>query len=57
MVTKDSMQKILEELAHQELIQCPKYVANAWSPIARELRHYKEFQNVDSLADLYEVKK
>lgn len=57
MVTKDNMQKILEELAHQELIQRPKYVANAWFPIAKQLKHYKEFRNVDSLVELYEAKK
>ena len=40
-VRKDTMLKIIEELAHQEIIQRPKYVANAWSPIVNELKRFK----------------
>jgi hypothetical protein len=56
-VRKDTMPKIIEELAHQEIIQRPKYVANAWSPIVNELKRFKEFETVDSLVSLYEAKK
>jgi len=56
-VSKDTMPKIIEELAHQEIIQRPKYVANAWSPILNELKRFKEFDTVDSLLSVYEAKK
>ena len=56
-VTKDNMPKIIDELAHQELIQRPKYIANAWSPILEKLKRFKEFENVESLVNLYEAKK
>ena len=56
-VRKDTMPKIIEELAHQEIIQRPKYVANAWSPILKELQRFNEFKTVDSLVSLYEAKK
>ena len=56
-VSKDTMPKIFEELAHQEIIQCPKYVPNAWSPIQNELKRFKEFQTVDSLLSVYGAKK
>ena len=51
------MPKIIEELAHQEIIQRPKYVANAWSPIVNELERFEEFKTVDSLVRFYEAKK
>lgn len=49
------MPKIIEELAHQEIIQRPKYVANAWSP--NKLKCFEEFKTVDSLVRFYEAKK
>ena len=56
-VRKDTMLKIIEELAHQDIIQRPKYLANAWSSIVNELKRFKEFETVDSLVSLYEAKK
>ncbi|CAB4020930.1 Hypothetical predicted protein, partial [Paramuricea clavata] len=56
-VRKDTMPKIIKELAHQEIIQRPKYVANAWSPIVNELKRFEEFKTVDSLVRFYEAKK
>ena len=56
-VAKDNMPKIIDELAHQELIQRPKYIANAWSSILEKLKRFKEFENVESLVNLYEAKK
>ena len=57
MVTKNNMPRIIEELAHQELVQRPKYVANAWSPIVKVLKRHKEFESVDSLVNLFEAKR
>lgn len=36
-VTNDTLGTIVEELAHQELIQKPRYVANSWQPIVKML--------------------
>ena len=47
---------IVEELAHQELIQKPKYVANVWHPIVKSLMSHKEFKDLQSLEDLYKAK-
>lgn len=57
MVSKENMQQTIEELAHQELIQRPKYIANAWSPIVSTLKGCAEFEDVTSLQSLYEQKK
>jgi len=56
-VTKENITKIIEELAHQELIQRPRYISNAWSPILAKLKMYREFENMDCLIQLYEMKK
>ena len=56
-IKKSSMPKIIEELAHQEIIQRPKYVANAWSPILKQLKGFKQFETVESLVSFYEAKK
>ena len=55
-VEKATMTKIMEELAHQELIQRPKYVANAWHPIVKSLTRHEEFKDLQSLVQLYEAK-
>ena len=55
--TLDSMQKIFEELAHQELVQKPKYVAVAWSPHLQSLRKHPEFSDVNTMTTLYEEKR
>ena len=51
------MPKIVLEFAHQEVIQKPKYIANAWSPIIDHLKSYAEFKNVESLKEMYSSKK
>ena len=54
--TKENFQGILEELAHQELIQKPRYVANAWSSKLQSLKRQSEFQDLNSLSDMYAEK-
>ena len=55
--TKEAIPKIILELAHQELIQKPKYIAEAWSPIIAQLKSYEEFKNTESLKDMFFLKK
>ena len=56
-VTKENMPKIIEELAHQEIIQHPKYIASAWAPIICSLKAFVEFKCIPSLKSLYELKR
>ncbi|XP_028409432.1 uncharacterized protein LOC114532040 [Dendronephthya gigantea] len=56
-VSKENMPTIIDELAHQELIQRPKYIANAWIPIVNKLKQHPEFTSIESLHALYEAKK
>ena len=55
--TNQSMPNIIFELAHQELIQKPKYIANAWSPIIGHLKNIPEFKDIKSVKEMYTEKK
>ena len=55
--TENCMQKIFEELAHQELVQKPKYIADAWGPYLQPLKDFQEFSDVDTMNTLYEEKR
>ncbi|XP_028398699.1 uncharacterized protein LOC114522251 [Dendronephthya gigantea] len=54
---ENSMQKIFEELAHQELVQKPKYIADAWGPYLQPLKDFQEFLDVNTMSTLYEEKR
>lgn len=51
--TKENINSILSELAHQELIQKPRYVAECWAPVLAELKHYPEFSSPTALEELF----
>ena len=57
--TPENVETIINELAHQELIQKPRYITNCWSPILRSLQNGSDdtFQTVDGVAQLYEDKR
>ena len=54
---KDNIQKIIMELAQQELIQKPRYVLNSWAPIVNSLRSDYHFQTLEGLKGLYDTKR
>lgn len=54
---KENVQEILSELAHQELIQRPRYIAQCWSQPLSALKHRKEFQTPQDITSLYEKKR
>lgn len=54
---KDNIRSIITELAHQELIQKPRYVLNCWAPILDVLRCDHSFQTLEGLDRLYESKR
>lgn len=55
--SKNNIHSIIRELAHQELVQKPKYIANCWYPILTHLTKMPDFQNVKSLLQFYDSKK
>lgn len=55
--SKYNIQKIIVELARQELIQKPQYVVNIWDPIVNTLRSHYYFQTLEGLKGLYDSKR
>ena len=56
MPTKENIDSILSKLAHQELIQKPRYVAECWAPVLAELKQYPEFSSPTGLDNLFSAK-
>lgn len=50
--TKDNLKKIILELAHQEIIQKPRYVADCWSQVFKDNNRY---HTIKSQADLQQL--
>ena len=48
--TKENIRLTLEELAHQELLQKPQYIANVWNQELESLKGFPEFSHFQSLA-------
>lgn len=55
--TKENIELIITQLAHQELIQKPKYISNCWKPIMSSLKSFSQFKSLDSMKEMYETKK
>ncbi|KAK3742020.1 hypothetical protein QZH41_014346 [Actinostola sp. cb2023] len=51
--TKDTMRTILLELAHQEIIQRPRYIANCWSTIIGIFKTNISFSSIEKLRELF----
>lgn len=52
-----TFESIIWELAHQEIIQKPRYIANCWAPIVSMLKAYLPFQSPDKIVNLFSEKK
>ena len=50
--TEENLKEIILELAHQEIVQKPRYVTNCWSPIFTILK--KLIKTPDDLSKLYQ---
>ena len=48
--TKRNISKIVTELAHQEIIRCPRYIAHCWAPIVAKLKDHVHFRTSDIVA-------
>lgn len=57
--TAENILSILSELAHQELIQKPKYVVHCWSPHMKtcNLTYFTPFQTLEGLKQMYDEKR
>ena len=56
-VTKENINEIIHQLAHQELIQRPKYIMHCWSPYLKILLQFDDFKSVEALENFYNQKK
>eukprot|EP00794_Sanderia_malayensis_P000832 gene832-124_t len=54
--SKDNVKKIIFELAHQEIIQKPRYISDCWSRIMNEHKHKLGIRNMDDLKLLIKQK-
>lgn len=55
--TKENILQIVSELAHQEIIQKPRYVTNCWALILKPLIAFSDFQSLVTLENLYDIKR
>lgn len=53
--TEQNIREIILKIAHQEIVQKPRFVANCWSPLFIKLR--KLIKTSDDLTKLYEERK
>lgn len=51
--SKDNIKVLLMELAHQEIIQKPRYVAQCWAPIISALKSDPHFGSIKSINELF----
>ena len=48
-----NIKRLFFELAHQEIIQKQRYIANCWAPVLEVLKGHADFTNVESLRQLF----
>lgn len=49
--TRENIRLLLTELAHQEIIQKPRYIAHCWAPIISMLKKHPHFSCLKSISD------
>ena len=55
--TKDSISLIISQLAHQELVQKPRFISNSMAPMLNQLKNSPQFSSVANLMSFYESKR
>ena len=55
--SKENIKQILFEIAHQEIIQKPKYILNCWAPILKALKVFSYFQSIKGVENMYDAKR
>ena len=56
-VTAGNISRVIHELAHQELLQKPRYIVDCFVPILSVLKAFPAFQNLQGLQEMYLEKK
>ena len=54
---QENFPDIVTQLAHQEIIQRPRYVAECWNPVLQHLQADTKFQNTANIHTFYQEKK
>jgi hypothetical protein len=54
--SKETIHEIIYELAHQELVQKPRYIVNYCTPIVQQLKLFPDFKTVGSLQEFIKSK-
>lgn len=55
--TKENIKDIIFELAHQELVQKPRYVVHCWSSLLKMLQYDTTFKTQEGILQMYENRK
>ena len=55
--TKDNISLLISQLAHQELVQKPRFVSNSMAPILNQLKNSSQFSSFANLLSFYESKR
>ncbi len=52
----ENINKIIFQLAHQEIVQKPKYIASCWSTMLKSLTVFDPFKSIENLRSVLEKK-
>ena len=55
--TKENIELITTQVAHQELVQKLTYISNCWKPIITSLKIFSQFKSLGSMTEMYEAKR
>ena len=52
----ENINEIILQLAHQEIVQRPKYIATCWSTMLKSLTVFNPFKSIENLRSMFEEK-
>ena len=52
----ENINEIIFQLAHQEIVQKPKYIASCWSTVLKSLTVFDSFKSIEDLRSMFEKK-
>ncbi|XP_028412414.1 uncharacterized protein LOC114535234 [Dendronephthya gigantea] len=55
--SRENIMSLFSELAHQELVQKPKYVVHCWTPYIHALKSFPPFQSIEGVRKMYDEKR
>ena len=57
LISKENLEQTVDELAHQEIIQKPRYIIDCFSGVLNLLKVFSSFESVKNLVEMYDHKK